>query len=137
MDANRLKAIFNSQLTERDPAIYNVGKGYIDLPGYTIYIQIDNQWYWGTTVKQHEVDPDTRQVMLMQIKTLSNKPLPASKSMYKLTPDQWDNLCSEYAAGVNSKTLAKKYSVSRVSIYRHIAKRNIEKQRKHLTTAEG
>ena len=134
MNANKLRTIFNNQLTENDPAIFNVGKGCIDLPGYTIYIQIDNEWYWGSALKQHEVDNDTRQLMLIQNKLLSNKPLPQSKSMFKLTEDQWDNLCCEYAAGVNSKQLAQKYSVSRVSIYRHLAKRNITKQRKHSTS---
>lgn len=134
MNANKLRNIFNSQLTDRDPAIWNVGKGKIDLPGYTIYIHIDDQWYWGSSLKQHEVDTDTKQLMVLQNKLLSNQPIPTDKSTYKLTEDQWDNLCCEYAGGVNSKILAQKYAVSRVSIYRHLAKRNIKVQRKHSTS---
>jgi len=139
MNANKLKAIFTHNLSEKDPAIFNVGKGKIDLPGYTIYIKLNDHWYWGSHVKKHEVDWDTRNLMRRQNKLLSKEPLPAVNSTYKLTPEQWNNLCCEYVAGTNSKVLAVKYNVSRVSIYRQLGKRNIKKQRKHLkglTTVE-
>lgn len=138
MKADTLRRLLLQQIMEPDIRLFNVGKGLIELPGYTIYMYRQGEWYWGSTTKRQEVDLETQRKMVNQRAKLDNGPCTESKltGNTKMFHDEWNIVCREYELGASARQLAEKYNVSVVSIYRHLGKRGISMQRKHLTTAD-
>ena len=138
MKADTLRRLLLQQIMEPDIKLFNVGKGLIKLPGYTIYMYRQGEWYWGSTTKRQEVDYETQRKMIRQRAKLESGPCLESKpsGQAKLFTEEWNIVCREFELGASAKELAEKYNVSVVSIYRHLNKRGISMQRKHLTTAD-